>query len=355
MKPLIFKSDTPPEFRPHMDRIIGYDLARGIAILAMVIINTKAVFSSDGTLPLWLCRGIELMDRRAAVVLVMLAGAGISLLLGKNSIAGKRVLINRAVFLFLTGSLLSSVWVADILHFYGVFILMGAFSFRLAHRTLLALAGLFWIGGVLAQLEPALFFLEELEPDSTAGYLADLLFCGFYPVFPWAAFFWVGMWLGRRDKWDPKFILAMMAAGSLILVLLTLLSIFVYIDIDLNIPTPWSIPSGLGTGLCVIALSMYWTAFPERPWVAYLSKAGRNTLSLYVIHILFMRAVGLISGQPDEYGITVSVGGAIVFFIIYMGLMECWLSRHARGPLETVMRRFCFQTPKREAACPPVP
>ena len=76
---------TKRNCKPESNRIIGYDLARGLAILIMVVINFKVMLSVNDTFPGWLSSAVDFMDRRAAVMLVMIAGAGISLMTKKNS------------------------------------------------------------------------------------------------------------------------------------------------------------------------------------------------------------------------------------------------------------------------------
>ena len=119
----------------NMDRIIGYDVARGIAILIMLIINFKGVLSAQDANPQWLSDVINFLNRRAAIILVMISGIGLTLstkALDMNNClllrAGSRsLLLNRAFFLLISGYLLSIIWSGDILHFYAVFICLGIF------------------------------------------------------------------------------------------------------------------------------------------------------------------------------------------------------------------------------------
>ena len=61
-------------------RVIGYDLARALAIFGMVIVNFKIVMGAEQNGPEWLVGLVGLLDGRAAATFVVLAGAGISLL-----------------------------------------------------------------------------------------------------------------------------------------------------------------------------------------------------------------------------------------------------------------------------------
>lgn len=94
-------------------RIIGYDLARALAVFGMVIVNFKIVMSAEKNGPAWLVSLVGLLDGRAAATFVVLAGVGLSLLSQKGH-AGKnrdrlaqdrRTLLKRALFLFILGLL----------------------------------------------------------------------------------------------------------------------------------------------------------------------------------------------------------------------------------------------------------
>lgn len=162
-------------------RIQGYDLARGVAIVAMVIIDFKTFFCGDETFPEWLYALIDYMDRRAAVILVMIAGAGMTLLSRRAGMAKSRhTLSKRAVFLMLCGILLSRIWPADILHFYGFFILTGLAMDQLSSPGLLAGAAVFWLVSFLGFSDSVCGYLETLTSGSLPGLLADL----FYRVLP---------------------------------------------------------------------------------------------------------------------------------------------------------------------------
>ena len=186
---------------PRAKRIQGYDLARGVAIFAMVVIDFKAFFCIDKTFPQWLYTLIEYMDRRAAVILVMLAGAGMTLMSRRAGLAETRnTLFRRAVFLMLCGILIDRIWPADILHFYGFFILIGLVMAQLSAPGLLVGAAVFWLISFPGLSDSVCGYLENLTAGgSLPNQLADLFFTGYYPVFPWASFYLIGMWLGRQD------------------------------------------------------------------------------------------------------------------------------------------------------------
>ena len=60
-------------------RIVGFDIARALAVFGMVVVNFKIVMvAKQGNLT-WLDSAVGLLDGRSAATFVVLAGAGISL------------------------------------------------------------------------------------------------------------------------------------------------------------------------------------------------------------------------------------------------------------------------------------
>ena len=93
------------------NRIIGYDLARALALFGMVVVNFKIVMGAEKTGPDWLANLVGLLDGRAAATFVVLAGAGLSLLSQKGRtladrdllVQDRNTLLKRALFLFIVG------------------------------------------------------------------------------------------------------------------------------------------------------------------------------------------------------------------------------------------------------------
>lgn len=351
-------------------RIQGYDLARGVAILAMVLIDFKGFFCTNETFPEWLYAVFEYMDRRAAAALVIISGAGLTLMVRRTGIVkGWNTLFKRAIFLMLCGMLVFRIWQADILHFYGFFILIGLAMARFSSPGLLTGAAVFWMISFLGRCDHICRYLESFTAGSIPDLLANLCFTGFYPIFPWAALYILGMWLGRQDFKSRHVTITLLGSGFLAvlvsecvghfipgLALKTILAhgapddtaayFFILLSkltvIDLALPSPVSIISGAGTGLCLISLSFLYTAGQNQRPPQYLLIAGKNTLSLYVLHILFIKGVEHIPGMGDDYSVLWCTAGAILFIAVYTLFMRLWLKKFSMGPLEGAMRYFPF-------------
>ena len=192
-------------------RIIGYDLARSIAIIGMVVVNFKVVMGAEQNGSAWLIDLVGLLDGRAAATFVVLAGVGLSLMSHEGRTMGdhdrlvqdRRTLLKRALFLFIVGLLYTPVWPADILHFYGVYIAIAAFLLATPARKLWGYSGALVLAFVV------LFFAlnyeqgwdwKTLEYDgfwSPGGMVRHLFYNGFHPVIPWLAFLLIGCPFGK--------------------------------------------------------------------------------------------------------------------------------------------------------------
>ncbi len=351
-------------------RLQGIDLARGLAIFAMIIIDFRAFFCVKETSPVWLFHGLEYMDRRAAVVLVMLAGVGMTLLVKNAGIYhSRKVFFKRAVFLILSGGLLTQIWSADILHYYGVFIFIGIIFGQMPGKRLLAAAAVFWLTGFVRFLDLIAQGLENIDPESFAGMVSDLFFTGYYPVFPWACLYLFGMWLGRQHLDKLSFLFKLLVSGLVMMVICGAAADFmpgamaraalscgssrdqaalIYMvwaeltGMDLTLPSPFSIVSGLGTGLFVISLSLIWAASFGQRIASYFIFAGKSTLTLYVLHVLWINFAEHVPQIREDYAVLPVVAGAILFFGLYQAVIRLWLKSHSNAPLEWAMRHFPY-------------
>jgi uncharacterized protein len=140
---------------PPRARIEGYDLARALAILGMVVVHFALVMSSERmTQGDWMARLVEALDGRAAATFVVLAGVGITLrqrgaaarsgddpaALPAALAAVRSTLIKRGLFLLVVGFLNLLFWQGDILRVYGVSLIAAAWLVVAADRWLWAAA-----------------------------------------------------------------------------------------------------------------------------------------------------------------------------------------------------------------------
>ncbi|MEZ5380618.1 MAG: DUF418 domain-containing protein [Microthrixaceae bacterium] len=353
------------------ERIVGLDIARAFAIVGMVVVNFKITMGAEGDGPPWLRTLAALFDGRAAATFVILAGIGASLgsaraRAGDDPEARKTAqftLAKRAVFLFVLGWAFYTVWPADILHYYGIYLAIGGVVLFAPSRRLIGLAG-----GVIAA---ALVFIVAFDPFANwdlgdysyrgiatpIGFLRNLFLDGFHPVIPWVAFYLFGMWLGRTDLRDPGWrrILAIRAA---IVVLVTEAAAWVVLGPkgsnldDLNAqswrwlfsvepipPLPLYLAAGAATAVLVIVGSIWlgdrMSAKATEPLVA----TGQLALTIYVAHVVVGMVILDGFGRLEDQTLAWAVGTALAFSALAIAFAWAWRRHHRRGPLEWVMRR----------------
>jgi uncharacterized membrane protein YeiB len=200
------------------DRIIGIDVARALAIFGMILVNFKIVLGEKGWN--WVASFAHIFDGKAAATFVVLAGVGLALMtnsaLQKNDVTKLKTLrikiAKRALLLFLIGLSYIAIWPADILHFYGVYMVFILLLLKSSSRTLLFVTFLlivtypfllgFW------EYEDGWNFKTLAYPDfwTLEGFIRNLFFNGFHPVIPWAAFMLFGFWFGKQDLNNVHFI-----------------------------------------------------------------------------------------------------------------------------------------------------
>ena len=363
-----------PSTRIPSARMAGIDLARAIALIGMVFVNYKYQMGADQADVLWLYWLSDWIDGRPAVTFVILAGAGMSLLVNGCSrpgylsrFAGPHLtILKRAVFLFIFGLLFSRIWYADILHFYGVYFAAAVFIVNASDGVILILAGAVLLISLFVSIHFNFSDLAAIESVwdpkfwTQRGFLEDLFVNGSYPVFPWMVYFMLGIWLGRKNLSDCRLqnkILLIAAPGIIICELIAWLAESLLSDNPVFLITPLftdffdtspfslsllSVFSASGTALVIIVLSMKLAkhAGPSR-WLKPFLASARMSLTWYVLHIGVFQLFLIVSGLAEtEIPLVFAWFSAAIFCISAM-LFSCyWINRFGQGPLEKILRRL---------------
>jgi uncharacterized protein len=353
-------------------RVIGYDLARALAVLGMVVVNTTSILEVSEFSPAWLEPAVDFLYGRAAVVFVMLAGVSISLITRRHPAPAdlrtlRRRLFKRSLLLLIAGMVLWSWWAADILHFYAVFISAGAWTVTWSQRRLRrwTLAALLISLPVCATLTAAYDmidtgFMNDGALDA-AGLLMDYLTSPYYSVFPWVGFFLAGMLLGRREPADAVFwrrACLYGVSGCLAVELFSCAAMAwarrcgwelegiwwgAFLRSEAFPASPLFVLSSACSGLALIALCRSIPLENRRGYsiVDSLAACGRLSLTLYVAHIGWgMLIKKWFAGPNTDFDSSKMLLSAAAFGLFGIVFARAWLRRFQRGPLETLFHRF---------------
>jgi uncharacterized protein len=353
-------------------RIIGFDLARAYAIFGMFIVNFNFCFGSfgDGS-PVG--QFLRLFTGNSTSIFILSAGMGVSLMTnradyneGEKKLL-KSIILKRSWFLFGLGLLLYPWWPGDILHFYGGYMHIAAFILFVPKRyylwTALAAILVFHLLLFVIPIDTSWNFETFQYADfwTPLGFLRNTLYNGWNSVFPWLAYFVVGMWLGRLD-WQSNIVkrnifliglvVLLIFEGLRALVKAGYLSQFwsYYIMSDYFPPYLPFMLITTGFAFMVISICMFLgERFANHNIINALVKTGQMTLSHYVIHLtLGMIIFGLITrkhytGLLEDEMPTPPIqilAFAFTFFVLSVLFSVLWRKRFKNGPLEMIMRKL---------------
>ncbi|MYT73032.1 MULTISPECIES: DUF418 domain-containing protein [unclassified Streptomyces] len=216
-------------------RLIGVDLARGLAVFGMYAVHVGPDPSVGGPLGFLM----EAARGRAATLFGVLAGFSLIIIMGRRrprrGRAGRRAaarIVIRSVLLIALGYALTALdtTIEVILSFYGLLFLLLLPLYRLRARTLglLAAAGALLMPQILYAIRvaldegswgDALISWDPLARITDTDGFVELLFTGEYPVLTWAPFLLAGMAVARLDLSRPRIRsrLALTGAGLAVL------------------------------------------------------------------------------------------------------------------------------------------
>jgi len=353
-------------------RIIGIDVARALAIIGMIIVNFKTVFGSDGIS--WVNSFANIFDGKAAAAFVVLAGVGLALMTNsainhrdKAKIKLARIRIaKRALFLFIIGISYISIWPADILHFYGIYMAIVVILMRCKEKTIL-------MSGVsLILVYPILITVlnydtgwnfETLDYQdfwTIKGFIRNLFFNGFHPVMPWTAFMLFGYWFGKQNLHNDKFVKKIFWMSTIIFISIQVVS---YLSISILSegnqkaalqlteifgtnpmpPLPIYMFNGIAIAFALISACILIAKKFENTFIIdALKKTGQLALTFYVAHVIVgMGIIELITpSKVRSYSIEFSVIYAILFSLLCILFAVIWRKYNKSGPLEWVMRKI---------------
>jgi uncharacterized protein len=353
-------------------RIIGFDLARAYAILGMFIVNFNTVFGSltDKSI---LGQFLSLFSGNSSSTFVILAGMGIALMTNRSEYSLeeksklKQIISRRSWFLFVIGLLLYIWWPADILHYYGGYMHLAILILFVPKKyylwaALLAIL-IFHIIFAIIPYDTGWNFktLEYTDFWTVNGFLRNTLYNGWNSIFPWVAYFFAGMWLGRLNwselKLQRKLFLIGLSFWLFIVALqlyatntITNKDLLMYITADYIPPFLPFMLSTFGFALMLISTFMYIGGKVENNKYAKLfASTGQMTLTHYISHltigmIIFAFITGKnYTGHLSENEATKPIFillFSVSYFVLSCLFSKLWTQKFKNGPVETLMRKI---------------
>lgn len=351
------------------DRVVGYDVARALAICGMVLVHFCLAMARDTTTPRPLAWMLHALDGRATATFMLLAGIGVALRMKAAGDAGaarvRRALVRRGWALLAVGFVNLTIWPGDILRIYGVCMFLAAALPWRSRRVLLGIGSAFVAGFIV------LFVcvdygrhwdwhtLEYSGLWTPAGVVRNLFYDGFRSVFPWAGVFVLGGWLGTlplHDRTVRRKVLCVAVVATVVAEVGSALGVGWFqrhpgaldgesarylFGTDSMPPLPVFLTAALGAATIVICLCL---ALADRAAAAApvraLASTGQMAFTWYVAHIV----VGL--GTVESLGLigrctlTVAAATGLGVFLVIVAISCAWRRFFRRGPLEAVLRRL---------------
>lgn len=337
-------------------RIIGLDVARAIAMLGMVIAH-YAWPDDSGTV---LDGVASAVDGRAMPLFVMLGGVGATILTSRSPHPDRSLLI-RAAMLAPMGLILQELtkFIAIILHYYSVFFVAAIVLRRLPSRVLVIVTVITGATGSWTYQVLGPRFVGYRNPsdliDEPLSLGWSLIFEGFYPFFPVASFFIIGMIIARTDLRAPSVAsrLSAVGAGVALLVIATadpLVDLFgvntggwetdestfvlsrLLDDDGHSKMLAWVIGSA-GSSAAIIGFCLLLAPRSQR-WLRPLVSLGQLALTFYIFQAVFIRFVT----HPDQTELPREFLNVLAIYLGFMAFAWLWRLRFRSGPFEALFR-----------------
>ena len=364
-----FLHPVPPiPGKSHPDRVPAYDVARAVAVIGMILVNCHSIFLTGENRHAWYIETVSFLYGRPAALFVMLAGVGL-VMLSRRAVADGNAfqlaeirisLVRRSMALFLMGWVFSFVWNTDILHFYGMYLCIGAILLGVSGGLLWGLSAVILLVSTAIYIDsggdPGLgMYISDAAPLTMV--LDDLLAGGPYAASPWLVFLFIGMWIGRCDQnAGTAFWRSMIVVGLVIFLAAETLSVLVVESpLEAIQPDTWDLLASSDsfpvTPLFAVSTAAVNAALiaafrigirngSTARWVSLFRSMGQLSMTIYIAHILL--AMGMErciahTGDAAAYRFAAYLT-TVSLVILSIGFSHWWLRHNARGPLEQAFR-----------------
>ncbi|GAA4735144.1 hypothetical protein GCM10023216_29990 [Isoptericola chiayiensis] len=343
-------------------RVVGLDVARGLAVLGMFTAHVGVVDVDEATL--WL----TVVDGRSSVLFALVAGVSLALvtggarpLTGDALVHARGRLLVRAALLLVVVALLDLLGtrILLILGFYAAYFVLALPFLTWGPRRLAALAVVVAVvGPPLALWGPVALVRAGLHlPDDGSGAVTDFVLTGHYPAVVWMAYVFAGMAIGRCDLSSSALRTRLLVGGLAATVVGYGFSVGVYSDPTREAAVRDQVSATSGTGAWSAPWpTPFYLALPgphEESWTEVLGSGGFAVA--VVAACLFAGRVGAVVLAPlaavgsmalTAYSLQVvavwywdlldaeSNGPLVLMTVVTLVAATAWRAAWRRGPLE---------------------
>jgi uncharacterized protein len=331
-------------------RVVGLDVARGLAVLGMFAAHVGVAEGPTA----WLA----VADGRSSILFALVAGVSLAIVTGgPRPFSGDALVHARARLLVRAVLLLALVALLDvlgtrvllILGFYAAYFVLALPFLRWGPRRLALAAAVVAVAGPpLAYWGPELLVSAGLRPPRDgSGAVTDFLLTGHYPAVVWMAYVFAGMAIGRCDLRSARLRgrlvrggLAATAGGYLASA--WLLERFVpespawYLSqAGPHHDTFFEVLGSGGFAVAVLGTCLY--ARRVGAWVlAPLAAVGSMALTVYSLQIVAIWRWDLVASTTN--------GPLLVMVVVTLVAATAWRALLGRGPLERVLATVARRT-----------
>jgi uncharacterized protein len=322
------------------------------------------------------------LSTRFAATLSTLIGVGIVLLSARSVASGDAASIRedrwrlrrRGLLFVLAGIFFEVVWPGEILHFAGLFLIIGAWAIRWRPRSLMIAA----TAVMLFTAVQRILVFRSVEVDeqmswwggrnlqtgirslgNPRGFLSNVLSWGGHPILPWMAFVFTGMAIAKLDLKSSKVKTQLVVAGlvsfaagyGLRFVVSGLLS-DKWKWVGSTEPGGFGRVSPFGKAMpayvltttgssTVFLISVLWIAqhFPRFLPIRVLARAGKVTFSIYVAHGVIPWLLADRHWVGQNFGLVRSIGIAFASWAVAIVIGAFMHRTFGTGPLEWLLRQ----------------
>lgn len=350
--------------RSGLERNRALDATRTVAFLGIIILNYHGYLNRSEAIganePNFFVRIMDAWNGVLApspVIFVLVSGISCALLTSANF--DRWVLVRRGVLLFTLGSIFEWVWNGTILPYFGLYFVLAAAVFSWSRRNIVLVAAFCTVSAAALSLWRfqretnfhSTAWLSPAQPDSPRNLVLRFFVDYTHPVLPWFSFFCVGLVIGRSLPWFFANRNRIIAPLGLSIAAVYTVSTVVRRSTDgawqrVTSTDPFergvlaTVGVTLSAVLVLIIVSWIVDALPTSGIVDVFVRAGRVTLTLYVLHGLGYNLIVNRLEWVTPTGLDAALGLSAFMWLLLVSFGAWWNRFLGRGPLERVLRGF---------------